>query len=108
MCAVKDTEAQPVTSIPSPGKVFYTIQVGAAANSEVQEDTRFNKVKDIRKIIGDDGMTRFYTGTFTNMDETREALNRLKEMGFKDAFICAFEGAKRISVTEASQLLKRK
>lgn len=106
--AGKDADKQAVAGIPSPGKVFYTIQVGAAANSEVQEDTRFNKVKDIRKIIGDDGMTRFYTGTFTNMDETRDALNRLKEMGFKDAFICAFEGAKRISVTEASQLLKRK
>ncbi len=104
----KGSDKQTVTNMSIPGKVFYTIQVGAAANSEVQNDTRFNKVKDIRKIIGDDGMTRFYTGTFTGLDETRDALNQLKEMGFKDAFICAFEGAKRISVTEASQLLKRK
>ena len=42
------------------------------------------------------------------MDETRVALNGLKEKGFKDAFICAFSGAKRISITEAGQLLKRK
>lgn len=101
-------DKQPVANFPAPGTVFYTIQVGAAANSEVKEDTRFNKVKDIRKIIGDDGMTRFYSGTFYSMDETKDALNRLKEMGFKDAFVCAFEGAKRISVTEANQLLKRK
>lgn len=90
------------------GRVFYTIQVGAIANSDAGHDVRFGKIPEIRKLIGDDGMTRFYSGVFDNMDDTRVALNGLKEKGFKDAFICAFSGAKRISVTEASQLLKRK
>lgn len=94
--------------LPETGRVFFTIQVGAAPNAAVGEDARFKKIADIRKIIGDDGMTRFFTGTFTSMEETRTSLNQLREMGFKDAFVCAFEGARRISVTEASQLLKRK
>lgn len=95
-------------SIPQTGRVFFTIQVAAAPNAAIGDDIRFRKIPDLRKIIGDDGMTRFYTGTFTSMEETRTSLNQLREMGFKDAFICAFEGARRISVTEASQLLKRK
>lgn len=103
---VKSDELQ--DNLPQTGRVFFTIQVGAAPNSAVGEDLRFKKIPDIRKIIGDDGMTRFYTGTFTSMEETKTFLNRLREMGFKDAFVCAFEGARRISVTEASQLLKRK
>jgi N-acetylmuramoyl-L-alanine amidase len=96
------------SSVPDTGRVFYTIQVGAVANSDAKNDVRFSKIPEIRKLIGDDGMTRFYSGVFDNMDETRNSLNKLKESGFKDAFICAFSGAKRISVTEAAQLLKRK
>lgn len=99
--------AAPETPV-ADGRVFYTIQVGAIANSDVGNDVRFVKIPEIRKLIGDDGMTRFYSGVFDNMDDTRTALNDLKGKGFKDAFICAFSGAKRISVTEAGQLLKRK
>jgi len=96
------------TTIPDTGRVFYTIQVGAVANSAKGDDVRFNKVPDIRQLIGDDGMTRFYSGIFNNIDDARGSLSNLKGKGFNDAFICAFSGAKRISVTEASQLLKRK
>ncbi|MBL0340475.1 MAG: hypothetical protein IPP71_05840 [Bacteroidetes bacterium] len=62
----------------------------------------------MRKLIGDDGMTRFYSGIYDDVEVARKSLQDLKQAGFKDAFICAFSGAKRISVTEAGQLLKRK
>ena len=41
------------------GRVFYTIQVGAIANATPKDENRFDKVPQIRKLIGDDGMTRF-------------------------------------------------
>lgn len=90
------------------GRVFYTIQVGAIANASSKEESRFNSVPKVRKLIGDDGMTRFYSGIFEDMDQARKSLDELKLKGFKDAFICAFSGAKRISIAEAGQLLKTK
>ncbi len=88
--------------------VFYTIQVAALPNTKPIDETAYNKLPDIQKIIGDDGITRFYSGNFTSLDESRKSLMTLKQKGFKDAFLCAFSGAKRISVAEAEELLKRK
>lgn len=90
------------------GKVFYTIQIGAVANSAKADESKFDKLPQVRKLIGDDGMTRFYSGVFENIDETRNSLTKLKQEGFSDAFICAFSGAKRISVAEAANMLKSK
>ncbi len=86
--------------------VFYTIQVGAVANAEGADESRYSSIKDVNKIIGGDGITRFYSGVFYDINETRSALSVLKNKGFKDAFICAFSGPRRISITEAGQLLK--
>ncbi len=89
-------------------KVFYTIQVAAVPNAKAVNETSYNKLPDIKKLIGDDGVTRFYSGNFSGIDSCRRSLMTLKQQGFKDAFICAFSGAKRISVAEAGELLKRK
>jgi N-acetylmuramoyl-L-alanine amidase len=88
-------------------EVFYTIQVGAIANADATDESRFSSVSDISKIIGGDGITRFYSGVYYDIDETRKALSEIKGKGFSDAFICAFSGPRRISITEAGQLLKR-
>jgi len=87
--------------------VFYTIQVAAVPTSKTSEDNSFKTVPDMRKVIGDDNLIRYYSGYFKNLDDSRKTLMQLKQKGFKDAFICAFSGAKRISVAEAEELLKR-
>ncbi|HMT30059.1 MAG TPA: N-acetylmuramoyl-L-alanine amidase [Bacteroidia bacterium] len=105
---IQPSKSDTSKSIHIDGRVFYTIQVGATANATPKDEIKFNKVPKIRKLIGDDGMTRFYSGIFDDIEAARKSLDELKKSGFKDAFICAFSGAKRISVTEAEQLLKRK
>ena len=40
------------------------------------------------------------------MDDARKRLAKLKNDGFKDAFITAYDGNKRITVNEAVELLK--
>ena len=94
----------------TPGKptVFYTIQVAAIPNAKPADENRYSKLPDLYTIPGDDGITRFYSGNFTSIDDARKSLMSLKQQGFKDAFISAFSGAKRISVSEAGELLKRK
>lgn len=101
---------EPVAVKPSQpdGKIFFTIQVGAIANSAKGDGDRFEKIDGVRKLIGGDGMTRYYSGVFATAEEARKAQDTLRTKGFKDSFIAAFSGAKRISVAEANELLKRK
>ena len=82
--------------------------MGAIASSVKGDGDRFEKIDGVRKLIGGDGMTRYYSGIFATADEARKAQDALKTKGFKDSFIAAFYGAKRISVAEANELLKRK
>jgi N-acetylmuramoyl-L-alanine amidase len=95
-------------AVPGRSSVFYTIQVAAIPNPKPVDETRYNKLPDPYFIPGDDGITRFYSGNYTSLDEARKTLMTMKQQGFKDAFISAFSGAKRISMAEAGELLKRK
>ena len=98
-----------VQELKSPGsKVFYTIQVAAIPNAKPADDSRFSKIPDLFNIVGDDGISRYFSGNYSNLDLTRKSLMTMKQQGFKDAFICAFSGARRISIIEAEELLKRK
>ncbi len=98
----------PVKSEPSPVvKVFYTVQV-AALNSDKGINDTFNKSQKPFKLIGDDGLTRYYSGVFVDLEAARSNLNQVRTTGFKDAFLVAFDGPKRISISQAEELLKRK
>lgn len=106
--SVQPTQPEQVKPPSTDGKIFFTIQVGAIASSVKGDGDRFEKIDGVRKLIGGDGMTRYYSGIFATADEARKAQDALKTKGFKDSFIAAFYGAKRISVAEANELLKRK
>ena len=108
----QSTEPKPISdSLPVTAplsRVFFTVQVGAVANASKADAIKFEKIEGIRPVIGDDGMTRFYSGVFDSADSARKSQEQLKTKGFKDSFIVAFSGAKRISVSDANDLLKRK
>jgi N-acetylmuramoyl-L-alanine amidase len=88
-------------------KVFYTVQV-AAISSDKGIGGSFHQANKPFKLIGDDGLTRYYSGVFTDISSARNNLAQVKGKGFGDAFLVAFNGPKRISVAKAEELLKRK
>jgi hypothetical protein len=51
-------------------------------------------------------MYKYLTGRLKELHEALEEQNRLRGQGFKDAFVVAFEGEKRITIKEAMQKLK--
>ena len=63
-------------------------------------------IEDVHSVKGDDGFVRFVVGTFTRIDDARNRLAKLKSDGYKDAFLTAYNGNKRITVNEAVELLK--
>ena len=82
--------------------------MAAIPASKVIDETVYNKLPDIKKLIGDDGINRYYSGTYFSLDLARNALMSLKQKGFKDAFVVAYKNDKRITIKEAREILQQK
>lgn len=65
----------------------------------------FKDVKDLVVLKGEDGLTRYYTGSYTDINIA--AANKIQMLlkGFEGAFLVAFREGKRVSITEAGAQL---
>jgi outer membrane protein OmpA-like peptidoglycan-associated protein/tetratricopeptide (TPR) repeat protein len=67
------------------GKKTWTIQVRA---SKIPLNTRrFKIAQELTEILGEDGYYRYVTGEYPDLATAKEAIKKIKEMGYKDAFI---------------------
>lgn len=67
------------------GSEVYTIQV-VALRTQVGSNY-FSRLDDIRVVEGDDGFFRYIYGEYTNLGEARNELERIRSLGYQDAFI---------------------
>lgn len=68
---------------------------------------KFKGVDDVQEVEMD-GSYRYYAGKFKSIEEATKAQSSLREHGFKDAFMVAFKNGKRITMSEARELLEKK
>lgn len=83
--------------------VVYRVQIGAFSNP-LSKDI-FSDVRDLIVITGDDGLTRYVSGSFTNLQDAAGHKVDLLLEGFEGAFITAYRGGKRISLTDAGAIV---
>jgi cell division protein FtsN len=81
------------------GRSVMRVQLGAFKN-KVSKNI-FAGIPDIMTIRGDDGLTRYYTGSFTNVNDAARRRVDMLTKGFSGAFIVAFKDGKRVSLREA-------
>ena len=62
----------------------------------------FSDVKDLIVLPGEDGLTRYMSGSFSTIESAAEHKIDLLLKGFDGAFITVFKGGKRISIEEAT------
>lgn len=88
------------------GKVEFRVQIGAFAETLPRELSRsylqLNELKEYREH----GLTVLTTGRFTTYEEARAHRDRLRQQGFEDAFVTAFNKRSRIPVRAAVQHLQ--
>jgi N-acetylmuramoyl-L-alanine amidase len=108
----KTDEVEPKKYLGSENKseeeVFYSIQI---LNSQVKlksTDAKFKKLKDIVEYKAKNNQFKYSTGKFVDFQEATKEQNRIRELGFKDAFIVGFKGKNRISVKEVKEILDSK
>lgn len=79
--------------------VIMRVQLGAFRNK--LSKNIFAGIKDLVVIQGDDGLTRYYTGSFKQINPAAEHRVAMLLKGFEGAFLVAFREGKRISMKEA-------
>ncbi|MFB6306356.1 MAG: hypothetical protein ABEH43_05115, partial [Flavobacteriales bacterium] len=84
--------------------VVFRVQVGAF-KTELSENI-FKDVPELLKLPGNDGITRYMTGSFNTVEGAADRKMDMYLEGFKGAFIVAYKGGKRISLSEAGAIIK--
>ena len=84
---------------PETQEASFRIQIGAFSRKVSKQV--FEGLPDVVSVKGDDGLYRFFSGSFT--DKTKAASHKvnLSTTGYNDAFIVAFKNGSRITLREA-------
>ncbi len=96
----------PVTETPKVSGVEYRVQF-LSSNKELQKGSReFRGIEDYEFYL-QKGVYRYTTGNFKNVKDAVKRQKEVREVGFKDAFVVAFNNGSRISLQEAKELLEQ-
>jgi len=82
--------------------IIIRVQLGAFRNKLSQNI--FKDIPDLVVIKGEDGLTRYYTGSFKDVNKAAAHKVQMLLGGFEGAFLVAFKEGKRISMREAGAL----
>ena len=85
------------------GPAIVRVQLGAF-KQKLSKDI-FAGIPDMVVLKGDDGLTRYYTGSFTDVNQAAALKVDMLMKGFDGAFLTAFKGGKRVSLKEAGAKL---
>ncbi len=100
--AIRDAMGEPAPHVPS-DEVVMRVQLGAF-KGDIDRKV-FKDVPDLVDIKGTDGLTRYYTGAFTDVNLAARRKVDMQLNGYKGAFLVAFKNGKRVSLQEAGARL---
>ncbi|MFN5417343.1 MAG: hypothetical protein ACK5B9_09825 [Flavobacteriia bacterium] len=86
--------------------LFYTVQIGAYKKPATAKQLKF--VENVVSKLLPDGMIRYSTGIFQSVEAAIPTKNEVIGKGITDAFVTAYYQGERISLAEATRLLKEK
>ncbi|MFM2155381.1 MAG: hypothetical protein RL516_130 [Bacteroidota bacterium] len=78
---------------------FITIQVGAVKEGGAISP-KVNDLKTVFNITFDDGYTRYFVGRFSTIADAKVRLEKLKEAGFEDAFMTAYDQLVKVKCSD--------
>jgi hypothetical protein len=78
---------------------LFRVQIGAYRYPLSQDI--FTDINDVVKLKGQDGLTRYNTGSYDNMHEAAQRKIELLMQGFEGAFVAAYRDGQRITLAEA-------
>ena len=98
------TEFVPVIE-PNDNSPTFRVQIGAF-NRKIKKSI-FKDIPNVVGIKGDDGLYRFFSGSYIDKSKAASHKVDLTLTGYNDAFIVAFQNGKRITLKEAGFEVKK-
>ena len=87
-----------------PAGIYYQIQLFGGRKAALSELKGLSPIYEHRSPSG---MYIYRVGRFSNYDEALEKIYKVRNLGFKSAYICAFDNGVEISVAKARTLQER-
>ncbi|MCK4638298.1 MAG: N-acetylmuramoyl-L-alanine amidase [Bacteroidales bacterium] len=97
----KDSENKPF----DPGLIF-CVQIKSSKKEIKLNAKEFKGLEDVRKYFHN-GLYKYIIGNEKSLKSANELKKKVKNKGFKDAFVVAFFNGERISMTKAKKLQKK-
>lgn len=95
----------PTTASSSPAKGETIVRVQLGAFRYPLSRNIFDGIDDLVILKGEDGLTRYYTGSYKEVNPAAAHKVKMLMRGFQGAFLVAFRDGKRISMKEAGAKL---
>ncbi len=80
-------------------EIVFRVQIGAF--SKAVSPKLFKDIPNVLVIPGDDGLTRYVSGSYKSIQEAAKHRVNLLLKGYEGAFVTAYRGGKRITLKEA-------
>jgi N-acetylmuramoyl-L-alanine amidase len=85
-------------------KVIFKVQFKSSSKPINLRDAEFNKLQPV-DFYQENGLYKYTHGATNNLDEAKALREKVKTLGFPDAFVVCFHKGKRISFEEAMRLM---
>lgn len=94
------SDFEPVVETKSGNDVYFKIQIASGKTKISTASYNFKGLKGVERVPVA-GYYKYYLGNTTNYETAKELLQKAKKKGYTSAFIAAFKGVERISLSEA-------
>ena len=85
--------------------IYFAVQISASRRKINLKSYNFKGLKDIWRNKSEK-LYRYYTGKSFTIENAKKKLEEAKNKGYSNAFIVAYKGDKKISISDAVNLLK--
>ena len=90
-------KAKPPTYSDDTTKIVYKVQIATSSKLLSINDEKFKDVQDVEMYM-DNAIYKYTTGHFSTLAEAVSLQSKIRENGFKDAFVVAFKGKNRVKI----------
>jgi len=74
----------------------YRVQLGAFKDKKSKEI--FRDAPDVIQVITEDGLYKYLTGSFSNLEAAKKHREAMAKLGYKGAFIVPYKDGKRVTL----------
>lgn len=89
------------------GPVQFRVQLAASPKEIDMNGSKWENSLYLVEVLQEDGLFKYQARNFHSLEEANQAKQILRQRGFKDAFVVAYQAGTRIKMSEATELMKK-